>query len=390
MSEQLSKLSPHRDFQCYFHTPSAIAAMSQASDTGFLLSGKWRQQFDWAVVEWNRDNVFEHPSLRCLPDGDLSGLKLSYEEIRTGCIPMESNLIPTVDWNNLRIWATDSDGTENVYHVNLFPTYAVPIDGTYSAASATMTLLQSPGIGNRIGLALLESHHYYTVLPGDSLEQIAQGIANEVLSNSDFTASSSKNSVTVTWKPGPNYGNLAGANGNRITVYGFAQNGVQCWASQAQTFSGGQFPSKYRITIDFGLMRSQENIPTDRVRKLRWTWAADLQSASFQQTEFQVSISNWQVTGTNRTYYVAGPGSRRIEDTDGISRLFGDLERTKRELFWEQDSPYTAGGRQLHYQLLRERSPSSLFGNQASRGRSDRKYFNCGCTGVNPHITFSE
>ena len=41
---------------------------------GFTVSGTWRQQFDWAVIEWNRDNVYEHPAFRNLPDGDLSGL----------------------------------------------------------------------------------------------------------------------------------------------------------------------------------------------------------------------------------------------------------------------------------------------------------------------------
>lgn len=92
MPEQIGKLTPSRDLQAYFLTPSAIAALSSATVNSFNLSGKWRQQFDWAVVEWNRDNVFEHPVLRSLPDGDLSGLTLTYAETRTGCIPFQSNL----------------------------------------------------------------------------------------------------------------------------------------------------------------------------------------------------------------------------------------------------------------------------------------------------------
>jgi len=92
--EQLTKLRPDRDLQCYFQRPSAAAALSGASASGFNVSGSWRQQFDWAVIEWNRDNVFEHPLLRNLPDGDLSGLVLSYEETRTNCIAMDSVLFP--------------------------------------------------------------------------------------------------------------------------------------------------------------------------------------------------------------------------------------------------------------------------------------------------------
>jgi hypothetical protein len=322
MPEQISKLTPHRDLQCYFLTPSAIAAMSGASANGFNLSGKWRQQFDWAVVEWNRDNVFEHPSLRNLPDGDLSGLVLSYNEQRSNCIPIESNLVPIVDWNDLRIWATNDQGAENLYHVNLWPNCATPVQGQYVAASATMTLTASPGVGNRVGVAFLEDHHYYTVGPQDTLTQIAQGIASDVNHNPDFSATSSGPSVTVVWKTGPNWAVLRGANGNRITMYGFAGNGAECWAQPSAPFGGGQFPTEYKITIDFGALK-QQGIPTNHVRKLRWTWAADLQASTFNQTEFEVNISSWSVAGANAQYFVAGPGSRRLEDTDASAIFTG-------------------------------------------------------------------
>jgi hypothetical protein len=110
MGEQLSKLRPDRDLQCYFQEPSAVAALSQTSSSGFSVSGCWRDPFDWVVVEWNRDNVFEHPALRNLPDGDLSGAQLSYQEVRTNCIAMDSTLYPTVEWPYLRIWADNGGG----------------------------------------------------------------------------------------------------------------------------------------------------------------------------------------------------------------------------------------------------------------------------------------
>jgi hypothetical protein len=321
MPEQLYKLSPHRDLQCYFFTPSAIAAMSQASESGFVLSGKWRQQFDWAVVEWNRDNVFEHPALRYLPDGDLSGLTLTYVEERAGCIPIESNIVPVVDWNNLRIWAQSGDGvSESIYYVDLAP-LATPVDGAYVPACANMTLVASPGVGKRVGLALLENHHYYVVQPGDSLEDIAAGIAEavtgnaNVIGNADFSASSNGTTVTIAWKPGGLYPQLRGANGNRVSIYGFAEDGAAVWQQPSAVFAGGQFPQRYQISINFGDLKARLGIPTDRVRKLRWTWAADLAGGQFQQCEFRVAVSNWTVSGTNRQYSVAGPGSRRIEDT---------------------------------------------------------------------------
>src|ERR1017187_2015307 len=118
MGEQLTKLRPDRDLQCYFQRPSAAAALSGTSPAGFTVSGSFRQQFDWAVVEWNRDNVFEHPALRSLPDGNLSGLHLTYQETRTNCILVDSIWYPTVDWPYLRIWA-ESGGSETIYQVPL-------------------------------------------------------------------------------------------------------------------------------------------------------------------------------------------------------------------------------------------------------------------------------
>jgi hypothetical protein len=348
MPEQIYKLSPHRDLQCYFYMPSAIAAMSGASESGFTLSGKWRQQFDWAVVEWNRDNTFEHPVLRYLPDGDLSGLKLTYTEQRFGCLPIESNLVPVVDWNNLRIWATPPGGTEQLYHVPITTNkktqtqnyiLATPITGTYTPASATMTLVASPGIRNRVGVAMpgiyngngankYEDHYYYVVAAGDTLSDIAAGIAaniNQVsatLDAPDFAASSNGPSVTMTWNPKTANQQFLGGNGDRTSVYGFQQGDVNCWEQPSASFSGGQFPSTYQITIDFAQLKTEFNIPTDNVRKIRWTWAADLQTRNFVQTEFRVQVSNWTITGQNRIYSVAGPGSRRIEDNGpGVAYL---------------------------------------------------------------------
>src|SRR5579871_2397015 len=136
----LQKLTPNQDLQCYFYQPSAVAALSATSPDGFTISGCWREQFDWAVVEWNRDNVFEHPVFRNLPDGDLSGLQLSYQETRSNCIPLDSNLYATVDWPYLRVWADPGDGTgEHVYWIPL-KDHATPAAGSYGTASATFTL----------------------------------------------------------------------------------------------------------------------------------------------------------------------------------------------------------------------------------------------------------
>jgi hypothetical protein len=337
MAEQILKLSPDRDLQCFFHQPSAIAALSGASPNGFTLSGTWRQQFDWAVVEWNRDNVYEHPAIRYLPDPDLSGLTLSYVEQRYGCVPFESDIYPSVEWPYLRIWASGQNG-EDVYFINLVD-HAQALDSSYVNATATMTLTGDPSQG-RVGLAfigtfassddpskaILEQHYYYDVQISDTLPSIAAGIASVINAfSTDVVAIGSGPSVICTYRGQGNLRDVTGANGNRVGVYGFVQNGsTLTWQEPAHSFAGGAFPSQYRVTLEFGTLQGRKStpdgvlgpVPTNSVRKMRWTWAADLQSESYSRSEFEVLVSQWDVTGTGREYLVAGPGSRRIEDDD--------------------------------------------------------------------------
>lgn len=331
MSEQIFKLQPHRDLQCYFYMPSAVAAMSGATESGFTLSGTWRQQFDWAVVEWNRDNVFEHPALRYLPDGDLSGLQLTYQETRTNCIPFESNLFPTVDWPSLRVWADDGSGSEQIYYVSLME-HATPVAGSYQAAQATMTLAGTANAGDAISICMptpstatgyAEQHYWYQMGSSDTLASAAAQLANTISTQSQgWSATSSGASITLTWN------GSKGANGNRITVYGTVSSGATVsWADPVATLSGGTFPATYEVSLNFRSLTGYTQpasvagqpavqIPMNSVRKMRWTWAPDLQTGSFVRTPFTVAVTNWTVTGSGSQYFVAGPGSRRIEDDD--------------------------------------------------------------------------
>jgi hypothetical protein len=309
--EQLSKLRPDRDLQCYFERPSAAAALSGASPSGFTVSGSWRQQFDWAVIEWNRDNVFEHPLLRNLPDGDLSGLVLSYEDTRTNCIPMDSVLFPTVDWPYLRIWAQTS-GVEP-YRVRL-KDYASPVAGSYGSATLQFELQGAVTAGDYIELAWLDQHFNYQIAAGDTLASAAAALAGIITS----FASSSQVSATATGAVITlSYAASAGTNANRIGVYGMVHGaGTESWSPAAGVFSGGTSPTRWRVSLDFSNLHDINGVlvPTTDVRKMRWTWAADVQAANFVRSEFAVTVTNWSVAGAGLTYRVAGPGSRRIED----------------------------------------------------------------------------
>ncbi|MFN7995903.1 MAG: hypothetical protein U0Q18_19990 [Bryobacteraceae bacterium] len=325
----MQKLRPDVDLQCYFQQPSAVAALSSTSADGFTVSGTWREQSDWAVVEWNRDNVFEHPVFRNLPDGDLSGLQLSYEETRTNCIALDSNLFATVDWPYLRVWADPNDGSgEHIYWIPLRD-HAAVADGQYEAATATFTLSGSASVDDYVELVCGAEHFTYKFFGADSLENAIEQIANAVngvggnTASPTFTASTSGSSITLTCRNAS-----LGTNGNRVGIYGnvLPSSGAakQSWSPQSQSLSGGKSPDRWRIDLDFSVVQGHidsqtgplVNVPMSAARKMRWTWAADLQPGAFQRSEFGAVISKWTVAGTKRTYRVAGPGSWRVEDVD--------------------------------------------------------------------------
>jgi hypothetical protein len=320
MSETLEKLRPDRDLQCFFFHPSAIAAISGAGPDAFIVSGTWRQQFDWAVIEWNRDNVYEHPAFRYLPDGDLFGLTLTYEETRTNCIPIDSDLFPTIDWPSLRVWADDGSG-EQIYKVPL-KTYATGIEGSYVSASVQFQLGGTVTAGDYVGVAFLSEHYPYLMVSGDTLEIAVATIVEEVNgSSTTMTASADGTTITLT-----NANGASGINGNRVGVYTFVSGSLsEVWDASSRLMTGGESPTKWRIELPFATLADTVlgTIPAHAIRKMRWTYSADLQPGAYVRSEFEVGVSNWAVSGSGRSYSIAGPGSRRVEDDSPLMAYAG-------------------------------------------------------------------
>jgi hypothetical protein len=313
----LQMLQPDGDLQCYFFEPSAIAALSSTSATGFTVSGTWRQQFDWAVIEWNRDNVFEHPAFRSLPDGDLSGLTLSYQETRDNCIPLDSDLYATVNWPTLRVWANPGSG-EQIYQIPL-TTYATPTQGSYQSATVQFTLGGTVTAGDYVGIAFLSEHYPYLMNTGDTLAFAIQNILEGINAFSPtMQASATGTTITITYLgTGLPTNSTTGANGNIIGAYTYVSGSqTETWDAPSRLFSGGTSPSQWQITLSFATLTDPVLglVPATAIRKLRWTYSAALQAGAFVRSEFQVVVSNWTVTGTGQSYSIAGPGSQRIED----------------------------------------------------------------------------
>ena len=327
MAEQLSKLRPDRDLQCYFQEPSTVAALSGTSENGFTVSGCWRQPFDWAVLDWNRDNVFEHPALRNLPDGDLSGITLGYHEVRSNCIPLDSTTYDSLGWSYLRLWEEHREGPADVEVLHWIPlkNYATP-EGDYVPATAVLELQGAPTVGDMIELGWLEDHTNYVFAAGDTLGSAAGVLVQFINAKSQPPGSCMISAIAEGAKITLTYNGAPGSNGNRVGVYGGVHGaGTESWSPAWTMFSGGTSPQEWKVDLDFGNLVDKDgnDVVTTNVRKLRWTWAADLQAGDYQRSEFSVAITNWQVTGTKLVYSVAGPGSRRIEDDSSAVTLVG-------------------------------------------------------------------
>ena len=294
MPATLQMLQPDGDLQCYFFEPSAIAALSSTSATGFTVSGTWRQQFDWAVIEWNRDNVFEHPAFRSLPNGDLSGLTLSYQETRENCIPLDSDLYATVNWPTLRIWANPGSG-EQIYQIPL-TTYATPTQGSYQSATVQFTLGGTVTAGDYVGIAFLLEHYPYLMNTGDTLAFAIQNIVQGINAFSPtMQATASGTTITITYLgTGLPTNSTTGANGNIIGAYTYVSGSqTETWDAPSRLFSGGTSPSQWQITLPFATLADPVLgvVPATAIRKLRWTYSAALQAGAFVRSEFQVVVS---------------------------------------------------------------------------------------------------
>ncbi|MCW5963471.1 MAG: hypothetical protein KIT83_05485 [Bryobacterales bacterium] len=326
-------LQPNQDLQCYFEQPSAIAAMSSATPQSFRVSGEWRQQFDWCVIEWNRDNPIDHPLWRNLPNGDLTGITLSYDERRHQCIPMDSSLFPTVEWDKLRVW-TEHQGQQHFHKVSLLPR-ATAIGGSYSHAHCTFTLTGAPATGDYIGLSWHTEHRTHQAYANETAESVVQALADAFNAfPAGIEATASGNSLELWYVGLPDLSGYRppGANGNRVGIYSYVKGqGSLAWNAPYAVMSEGASPDHWRVELPFAslLGDSGETIDWAHVRKLRWTYAAPVSAGAFTRQEFLVEVDNWQVSGSGRLYSFAGAGSRRFEDDNASLEYTGQWSFSK-------------------------------------------------------------
>src|ERR1022692_2397564 len=197
MSETISKMQPDRTlYVASFSPQSAIGTIHHASPTGAQLSGRFNALTDNVILEWNRDNDFEHPQLRYLPDGDFTGLTLSYDFAHIGLADIASAIFPYTGFPYLNIYAGTN---ESLYQVPL-QNYATPVAGdAHLPASATITLGGSTTANDAVKvLFLVEAYSYTVVTTSESPSLAVASLVSQINSSS----------ASITAAPGTNPGDL--------------------------------------------------------------------------------------------------------------------------------------------------------------------------------------
>jgi hypothetical protein len=239
-------------------------------------------------------------------------MSLSYTEARTNCIALDSLWYPTVAWPYLRIWS-DVNGVETIYEVPI--TNHASAVGSYVTAMAQFELQGTPTAGDYIELAWVDQQFNYQLTSTDTLTTAINSLAYAITVNQTtglVTATASGNQITLTYLGAP------GSNGNRIGVYGTIHGaGTESWSPAFALFSGGQSPQAWQVSLNFSSLVDVNgvSVPVTNIRKMRWTWSADVQAASFVRTEFSVVVSNWTFSGSDLLPELCAPtaGRARVE-----------------------------------------------------------------------------
>lgn len=111
---------------------------------------------------------------------------------------------------------------------------------------------------------------------------------------------------------------LAGVDGNSITLYAVAKNNRLQTNTSDLALTGGTSGAIWRVTLDF------EALGIPQVRQMWLTFAPPLaHGQALADTEWQATFTNWTLTGpeAKRKLQVAGPDSVRVEENDAWVRL---------------------------------------------------------------------
>ena len=239
-TEQIVKFQPDRTLYLRgVDGAGAAAALCQTSTTGFSVQGIFRDMADFCVlVVYDADNIFEHYSVRYLPDFDLSGMVLTFDYTSSGLQPWDSVKYSWIDWGILDVITEEGLALQ----VPLFP-LATLKTGIFTPAFTTLNIVSAGGatIYDRLTLFINNAGFDFIAVGGESAAVVAASLVYQV-NTSDWPAFADA-SVSI----------VATLTGSQITLSN-AQTGHVTTAGTTVTWVDGQ--SFVGLTTDMDICLS--------------------------------------------------------------------------------------------------------------------------------------
>lgn len=334
-AEGIHKLQPNRTIQLRgFDDRGAGASLHSTSATGFTVSGVFRDPADFAVlVLWDRDNFFEHPRLKHLPDDNFAGVTLSFNATYTGCATLDSLKYETIPSRSLSYIKSDgTSGTVNLWSHLSSPT---PAAGTWTKASTTVTIATGGSgavIYDRVTIWFRNYAFDYIAGGGESASSIASLLASYIngvgMDATGIEATAAGATITISAK-------TAGDDGNLLRIYTQSKTATLTATASSEALAGGSSAATWSISLDFSALGLAN------VRQMWLTFAPALAYGEYADTEFECVFSNWTVTGANKALKVAGPGSVRIGSRNAWCKYAGAS--------WAEEASNQPGGTGWYY-----------------------------------------
>jgi hypothetical protein len=193
-TEQIVKFQPDRTLYLRgFDGAGAAATLCQTSPTGFSVCGVFRDMADFCVlVIYDADNLFEHYSVRYLPDFSLAGMVLNFDLAYHGLQPIDSAKYSWIDWAQLDV-ITSTGSTNQI----VLWDHATLVSGNYTTAQATFTISANPActIYDRLTLFVNNTAFDFVAQGGESANDVANWFAEYI--NAYNWVSFANNSVAV-------------------------------------------------------------------------------------------------------------------------------------------------------------------------------------------------
>lgn len=381
-TERINKFQPDRTLYLRGFTGfGAAAALCEASPTGFKAYGVFRDQADFAVaVLYDADNIYEHYSVKYLPDFNLSGMGLNFSLTYQGLQPIDSAKYSWIDWAQMDVIKTTGEPAR----IPLWD-HATLASGSYSAAQGTYTI-SAPGgcaAGDQLILYINNVSFGFTAHGGETAAQVAQAFANDI--NAHDWSTYANTSVAVIASADPS-GNLTltnartgtvDVNGTSVTWLagvkfpGIAANSTMFLGGEAYLVSSVVSPTTLTLTsaapnasntpylasyggvdgndvqvymlagpangtlavnnpvlhlsggnsdsVTWNISLDFSALGIDQIRQAWLTFAPQLApGAAYADTQWSAVFSNWSVTDPNgvQALKCAGPGSVRVGNND--------------------------------------------------------------------------